>query len=93
MSTPFEFRLNRIQNILFEAEKTLEENKANLDDETIRQRELFIAKLKEEEKEILESIGAVEKSDKPKSSRKKTGKGKKKGNKKEDEDKKDDKKG
>lgn len=62
MMNTYEYRLNRLKNVLFEAESTLEANRSNLDDETIKQRELFIKKLKDEREALLKELGVNTKS-------------------------------
>ena len=64
MMNTYEYRLNRLKNVLFEAESTLEANRSNLDDETIKQRELFIKKLKDEREALLKELGVNTKSQK-----------------------------
>lgn len=64
MMNTYEYRLNRLKNVLFEAESTLEANRSNLDDETIKQRELFITKLKDEREALLKELGVNTKSQK-----------------------------
>lgn len=60
MSNSFEKRLREIQYILSDAESTLKVmkvNKEQFDDNTIKQRELFIKRLKAEEQELLKETG------------------------------------
>lgn len=71
MSNPFEKRLREIQYILSDAESTLKVmkvNKEQFDENTIKQRELFIKRLKAEEQELLKETGV--KTDTPKETKK-----------------------
>lgn len=71
MSNPNEKRLQEIQYILNDAESTLKVmkvNKEQFDDNTIKQKELFIKRLKAEEQELLKETG--EKTDNTKETKK-----------------------
>lgn len=84
MTNVLEYRLKQLQNIIFEAEQGIKSAGKDIDKETLKQRKLFLAKCKNEEKEILEMLGV----------KTQTKKQDKKENKKQDkkEDKKEDKK-
>lgn len=57
MTNVLEYRLKQLQNIIFEAEQSIKNAGKDIDKETIKQRKLFLAKCKNEEKEILEMLG------------------------------------
>jgi len=88
MSNPNEKRLREIQYILSDAESTLKVmkvNKEQFDDNTIKQRELFIKRLKAEEQELLKETGV--KTDNTKETKKTKSKSKSKTSKNKDSDK------
>lgn len=66
MTNRLEKRLNQIQNIRADAEnsiKVMKENPSQFPEDVIHQKELFIQKITDEEKALLEELGV---NDKPK---------------------------
>jgi len=53
----YEYRLKEIQTVLAEAEQELKNREQTLTDDVIKQRKLFIQKLKDEEQALLKELG------------------------------------